>query len=147
MNNKSQEKNMNMRKKNENITTFISSNLKLLFDLDKEKNNLKKVDFCRKTGINKSTITKWIYKNIKPGPGNLLLLLQYFNRNLKTNISEDQILYEDLEKILVGWSFDTILKESMAQYLTIAEIKIIENYRKLPDEKKQIIENLLNYFE
>ena len=134
-------------KKNTIDKIFITDNLKLLFDINKRKDNLKKIDFCRETGINKNTVTTWINKNVIPASGNLKVITQYFNRCLKISLTEDRLLHKDLRQFLTGWGFNMVLQENIAQYLTIRELKLLERFRSMPEHKKSTIENLLTDFE
>jgi len=124
-----------------NNNNMLSYNLKYLFKLNKEKNNLKIIDFCRKSGINQNTVTTWIQNKKYPNKSNLQLLIDYFNKNLALNISLENIINNSIEIAAL------VVKESKSDYLTEDEKQIIEKYRHLENHKKDTIKKLLNDFE
>lgn len=120
---------------------LLSHNLQYLFKLNKEKNNLKIVDFSRKTGINQNTITSWTNARRYPTKSNIHLLVDYFNKNLALNISVEDITQNNLE-------LQTIyVKEELEEYGPDLNKKIIEQIQRLSTKGKKTILDLLKDFE
>lgn len=121
----------------------ISDNLKFLFNLNKQKNNQKKIDFCRETGISQTTITTWLHKNVKPTGGNLKTLTDYFNKWLSLSLTIDALLHENIEKK----NYYSMVKEEAEEYAPDLTKKLIEQIQRLSTKGKKTILDLLKDFE
>ena len=138
---KSQVKMNSSAQKTDRSSVNFQSNIKYLFKLLKQNNNLKKVDFTRETRIKRSAIYKWENIGSIPTETNLEIIKNYFNKHLSLALVVGDILYKNLELL----SIDTI-KENIHIYLTEHEKERILNIRKLNNGQKELLDAIIREF-
>jgi hypothetical protein len=124
----------------------FSTNLIYLFEINKQKNNQKKIDFCRETGITKGAVTKWIYKRVIPNQGNMKRISDYFNKWLELEITIEDLLNTSIDALdqKPNWVF----KETEQGYgVKDLNKRIQKELDRISVNGKQTILNLLKDFE
>ena len=130
---------------------IVAHNVKFLFALAKQNYFIKKSDFIRKTKITRKSITGWEVTG-RITPSNLQILIDYFNEKLTLDLKQYDLMHEHLSETYLDnkkkkYDHPIIVKDASSDYFTDEERELLNNFRRLPKSKKEIILRLLQDFE
>ena len=109
-----------------------------LLQINKEKKHQKKSDFFREVNINRTSEINWKRGSL-PANTTLNRITDYFNKWLNLNLTPEDILTKDIEKIIRGPKVAVPLQT----YISDEDKELLDYFTKLKPEDRQLILTLV----
>lgn len=115
-------------------------NVQFLLQLNKEKNNQRKVDFFRETNISRQSLHNWKQGSV-PASTTLNRVIGYFNKWLRLELTPALLLNTDLT---AGGPPSGGVAEAPPPYIIDKERQLLIKFRKLHGNDQQLIMQLID---